>query len=464
MDINTRNYPSSILSDRGEYNLLITYPEIKKNIINKLSNTKNDKYITKYQNENIVNSINEYCKLPIYSNLSKYTTINSINYLFFHLRNAIYVKIRNNKVVEFLPFANAFYRNNWSHNIKLDESKNVHEYIQYKKKYYKVYQKYLLDKERWWCNSVIINNDDRKDIWGTHSLDIYKDILDETCKNKKINDIDFFINKRDHPMLKKDLTEPYDNLFPAKKKLEGIYLNQHYTPILSPYVDNEFADIPYIIPDDWKLCQEDYEYKIKNDIKWEDKVNTAFFRGSATGHTDICDNQRLQISKLNQEWNGRDNLLDAGIVSLNNKDKIDTNLTVKFIKKDEQNIKLLNRIPMNEQIKYKYILSIAGHSGGVNRISWILQSGCLWLKIKPLKIIKATESWYSPLLKKDIHYIEIKEDLSDLEEKILWCRENDKECQDISNNAKQLYEKYFNKNQLINYSELVLNSISNNFK
>ena len=472
--ISTKSYPSSLLTNRGEYNLLITYSEIKENIIDKFEDINIKNNITEYSNEEIKQEIESKLKLKIYKDLSNNTTNNTLKYLFFHLRNAIYIKIRNNKVVLFQPFANALYKNNWSHNIKLDSNdsfiinKNynisdkteIYNYIKYKEKYFKIYQRYLINKELWWCNNIIINNEERKDIWGTHSLDLYKEILTETCKNHKINDIDFFINKRDHPLLKKDLTEPYDKLYPEKQLLDNIYQNQSYTPILSPYVDDKYADIPFIIPDDWKMIQNDYEYKILENISWKDKIETAFFRGSATGYPTLENNQRLQIAKLNQEWNGMDNLLNAGIVSFNSKDKVNIDRTVTFVKKNKLNIKLLEKVPMNEQIKYKYILSIAGHSGGINRISWLLQSGCLWLKIKPLDIIDATDSWYSPLLNSGEHYIEIKSDLSDLKEKILWCRENDDKCKEIVENAKEIYNKYFTKEGLMNYSAYILNSIN----
>lgn len=461
--ISVKTYPSNILKNRGEFNLLISYEEVKKYIINKISDKKIKNNKTEYNNTDIELYIKTLLNNNIYSNLSKQTTINTLNYLFFHLRNSIYVEIRNNKVKLFQPFANAFYKNNWSHNIKVcDFNKNhktiINNFINYKKKYFKIYQKYLMNKELWWSNNIIINNEDRPDIWGIHSLEIYKEILDETCNKYKINDVEFFINKRDHPLLKKDLTEPYDKLFPTTQKLNNIYQNQSYTPILSPYVDDKYLDIPFIIPEDWNLTKQNYEYKIQNNIKWEDKKNIAIFRGSATGYSDIKYNQRLQISKIKSKY------IDAGITSFNSKDKIDINRNLTFIKPDELGIKLVKKIPMNEQIKYKYILSISGHSGGLNRISWILQSGSVWLKVKPLDIIDATDSWYSPLLKNGIHYIEIKEDFSDLDKTIQWCIDNDDKCKEIVNNAKKLYDEYFNKEKLLNYSAFILNSISNNFK
>lgn len=214
--IETKTYPSSILNDRGNYNLLITYEEVKKYIVDQFDNNiKNENTTTKDTlaiNEKLEENITELLKLPIYKNLSNNTTLNSLKYLFFHLRNAIYVKIRDNKVIMFQPFANALYKNNWSHNIILDngtdnkdksDKTNIYLYIKNKEKEFKIYQKYIMNKEEWWCNNILINTEKRADVWGTHSLDLYKEILDETCKTHKINNVDFFLNKRDHPLLKK---------------------------------------------------------------------------------------------------------------------------------------------------------------------------------------------------------------------------------------------------------------------
>ena len=73
-------------------------------------------------------------------------------------------------------------------------------------------------------------------------------------------------------------------------------------------------------------------YKIENNIKWEDKISTALFRGSGTGSMELEFNQRLQISKLDYEWKEtKPGLLDAGIVSWNSRDKIDSKLQINYI-------------------------------------------------------------------------------------------------------------------------------------
>ncbi len=38
--------------------------------------------------------------------------------------------------------------------------------------------------------------------------------------------------------------------------------------------------------------------------------------------------------------------------------------------------------------------------------------------------------WFSHLLKPYIHYVPVKSDLSDLIEKIQWCRDNDEKCKE----------------------------------
>ena len=54
----------------------------------------------------------------------------------------------------------------------------------------------------------------------------------------------------------------------------------------------------------------------------------------------------------------------------------------------------------------------------------------------------ADTMWYFPLLQPYVDHVPVKADLSDLEEKIRWCRQNDDKCRQIGENAKIFYEKY----------------------
>lgn len=75
----------------------------------------------------------------------------------------------------------------------------------------------------------------------------------------------------------------------------------------------------------------------------------------------------------------------------------------------------------------------------------------------------ADTMWYFPLLQPYVDHVPVKADLSDLEEKIRWCRENDDKCRRIGENAKIFYEKYVSRNALLDYVEMVCKQISKRF-
>lgn len=59
-------------------------------------------------------------RLPIYSEMSRYSTSNTLRYLFFHMRCGIFVMIRSNKLVVFCPFVNKDYHNMWKDALQVD--------------------------------------------------------------------------------------------------------------------------------------------------------------------------------------------------------------------------------------------------------------------------------------------------------------------------------------------------------
>jgi len=71
--------------------------------------------------------------------------------------------------------------------------------------------------------------------------------------------------------------------------------------------------------------------------------------------------------------------------------------------------------------------------------------------------------WYFPLLQPYVDHVPVKADLSDLEEKIRWCRANDDKCRQIGENAKLFYEKYVARNALLDYVEMVCKQVSKRF-
>ena len=58
------------------------------------------------------------------------------------------------------------------------------------------------------------------------------------------------------------------------------------------------------------------------------------------------------------------------------------------------------------------------------------------------------------------HYISIKKDLSNLEEKILWCQKNDETCKQIAQNALEFYNTHLSKEGTYEYFDSVLSELS----
>ena len=48
---------------------------------------------------------------------------------------------------------------------------------------------------------------------GESSVSLVKVLFEELCKNRKVPDIEFFYNRRDFPIITKDETEPYNNIW-----------------------------------------------------------------------------------------------------------------------------------------------------------------------------------------------------------------------------------------------------------
>jgi hypothetical protein len=155
------------------------------------------------------------------------------------------------------------------------------------------------------------------------------------------------------------------------------------------------------------------------EIDWSKKNNIAVFRGSSTGcGTDDKTNQRLKLATM------RDDDLDVGIT------KYTSNL--KFGKEIGSVKKVAPVVPSltwKQQSEYKYILHVDGNVVAYRLLKSMLTNSVI-LRVKSDYI-----HWCDSKLESGKHYIEIKEDLSDLKEKIEWCKKHDKECKKIANRA-----------------------------
>lgn len=98
---------------------------------------------------------------------------------------------------------------------------------------------------------------------------------------------------------------------------------------------------------------------------------------------------------------------------------------------------IVPKIPVDAHLGYKFILCLEGNDVATN-LKWVMSSNSLAVMPKP-----KFETWFMEgTLIPDFHFIEIKEDYSDLEERLTYFINHPEEAVQISRNA-QAYVKQF---------------------
>ena len=162
----------------------------------------------------------------LYYNYDFDATYNCLDYVFNHLKKGIFVVIRNNNVNVFLPFSKASFKNHvrtlkylyvdnkdkrtlsqfyGTKRVKdgiYENLKKVHKILSsnFKKN---TQTKLEWDREKWQLNNCLIRAKKSFNVEGDHSTNIFKDLFDQVCKAHKIPDVEFILNVRDFPLLKK---------------------------------------------------------------------------------------------------------------------------------------------------------------------------------------------------------------------------------------------------------------------
>ena len=97
-------------------------------------------------------------------------------------------------------------------------------------------------------------------------------------------------------------------------------------------------------------------------------------------------------------------------------------------------------ISIKEQLKYKFIFCPEGNDVATN-LKWVMSSNSLAIMPKPTK-----ETWFMEgTLIAGTHYVEVKNDFSDLVEKVSYYSKNTKEAETIIKNAKEYTKQFLNK-------------------
>ncbi|MDR9469015.1 glycosyl transferase family 90 [Marinospirillum sp.] len=109
-------------------------------------------------------------------------------------------------------------------------------------------------------------------------------------------------------------------------------------------------------------------------------------------------------------------------------------------------------LTVEEQLQCKYVLSMEGYDVATN-LKWIMASNSLCFMRKP-----RFETWFMEgRLIPGVHYVLLKDDHSDFEEKINYYEQHPEEAEQIIGNAQAYMEQFYKKDQELLVSLLVMN-------
>lgn len=414
--------------------------------------------------------VGEHLEWKKYASLTTEAVDNTFLYLFEKFKKGIFIKIKDNKLDVFLPFSKHNYINEWGNRmVQPPTHRDMTAFLIYASKL----QGYTVKPDqinkftnKWYANNCLIRpefpvgENDR----GVSNL---KDLLTMLCAKREVPDIELFFNRRDFPLIKRDDTEPYDHIFDQEKFPLISHRYDKYCPILSMVTTDNHTDIPFPTMEDWarvsqqedgKLFAPDFKtYVTDTTTRWETKRPTAVFRGASTGcGVTIETNPRLKLAHMSHRTVVEDGfpLLDAGITKWNCRPrKISKQPYLQVIDQSKMGFPLATFLSPQEQSNYKYIINVDGHVSAF-RLSFELSMGSVLLLQESKYRV-----WFRSYLQEYVHYVPIKEDLSNLYDQIRWCRAHDDECRQIVANAQLFYKTYLTKKGILDYAQLLFVNI-----
>jgi|GEM_PF-3159494 len=154
----------------------------------------------------------------------------------------------------------------------------------------------------------------------------------------------------------------------------------------------------------------------KNDRNWSAKKDDVSWRGATTG-------EEIREKFVKNYYS----LYNIGFSDVKQKPHL-----AAFIR---------HRMSIKEQLKYKFLVSLQGNDTASN-IRWILHSNSVPIMPKPVWTSWMMEEKLLP----NVHYLQLNDDLSNLEELLEWAREHDNECKEMAQNGRDFVAQFLDKN------------------
>jgi len=390
----------------------------------------------------------------------------TLNYYLNKMKTGVLVRIKNNKVFNFLPLYNVAYTNDFYKSVD-----NIDAFIDSLPKR----KRQMTSKmpQTWHATNCLVRTEfDDRDPTDQYLAHMY-DMFVETCSHKQVNDCVFFITRKDFPHLRNDWKEAFDAIY-GDANLPDEFHNKPFLPCVAQCTAEGYADFTIPTGDDWQAINPDrkfatYGYKnLRCDnnstprdtlLPWNNRQDMFVWRGKGTGCGNTVEtNPRMHLHSLDNPH------LDAKITRYTDRIKgtfIDGKLGLEY--NAPTNDGTGKQISMLDQTKNKFIINVEGNAAAY-RFGGLLGLGFCVINIKSKFAL-----WFEPLIKmrtihsEDIaecHCIEVAHDLSDLNETIEWCLENDEVCKKISENATVFYNTHFTPEFVHTYIADLFNTMS----
>lgn len=263
----------------------------------------------------IIDTVQAKLNHPRYRDATNQSFENTLSYMFNHMRTGIYVKIKGGCLSMFIPFVKSDFTDQMGEKyIKLDPTifpGGLAQYYALKRLYYPGKSEdfdEILPRNEWHSNNCMIGNVRAPNQWGDQFFGEIRNMFEALVAKRNIRDTEFFVNKRDFPYLRENLSEPYWSIYNSSNHpTEPRYSDPEvgYVPILGFTGVEGYLDLPIPTPDDWVLASKGVvppyckgPPKIDT-ISWSKRKDQAIFRGTSTGcGTTEKSNQRIRLCAI----------------------------------------------------------------------------------------------------------------------------------------------------------------------
>jgi hypothetical protein len=230
--------------------------------------------------------------------------------------------------------------------------------------------------------------------------------------------------------------------------------------LMSKDLKNQYESNLLLLPDAFMV--DAYWEKLINKIEnantqypWQSKINTIFWRGSATGGGTTYDMEnydklpRITLVMLSRSY---PDLIDARIVKGSQFDygnassiKLATIFSLLFGSD-------IPYVAEQDHVMYKYLASIDGNTCAWRRVPWIMLSNSVLLKQET-----STIEWFYPALKPYVHYVPMNTRLTNIFQQLSWMEGHDTQLQQISKNAQNFVKNNLMPEDIESHTVIILN-------